>query len=129
MKKKRLTKKKTPKSNKFLKLKEKSRTLECMAFLLFQVCNFVIIKAMSSFEHPLGQESDLEITNQMQVNLAERFYGTESNDTLVIWISNYSPKFRDIINENPDLIKEYKSSSDSTLSKIEEILYKKEPNK
>lgn len=64
--------------------------------------------------------NETEITNTMQIQLAETLFGKEDLETSMFEFatSDYSSRFRKIIEENPELIEEYTKNSSETLEKI-----------
>jgi len=79
-----------------------------------------------NFEQPTPEkESNPEKTNEMQIKLALRFYGFDSDEKVMNWIQEYSPQFREVINQHPKYMQEYEHNPEETLDKIEREMYEK----
>ncbi len=95
----------------------------------------------SDIEHTglvLSEQDKLRIINEMQVRVASELLGPHSEDENQImfkWVASskgtsLSKKFREIINEHPELIEQYADvnelhayNQDSVIAKIEEFLH------
>ncbi len=72
------------------------------------------------------EDDAFKIKNEMQVKLALRLYGFGSDEKVNEWINEYSEKFRQIMEESPEILAEYAKDSEEALSKVEKMLYEKE---
>ena len=84
------------------------------------------------------QGENRRLTNEMQFELASRFYGLpketgrrELDDVIMRWVSlnnsTNSRKFREYVEAHPPIIELYKSDPEVALSEIEEHIYEKQP--
>lgn len=70
-------------------------------------------------------ENLLQLRNRMQLTLADRFYGFNSNEKRIEWVEKYSSAFRTLAEQKPELLERFRTEPETVLKEAEEALYEK----
>jgi len=84
-----------------------------------------------------GKGENRKLTNDMQFELARRFYGllktaghAELSDVVFRWVDEdehvRSKNFRDFVEAHPEVVALYKTDPDAALKRIEENIYERQ---
>jgi|GEM_PF-7063372 hypothetical protein len=70
--------------------------------------------------------NNLKVTNEMQVALADRFFGFGDDEKRLEWVEKHSKRFREVITNYPELPDLYLQDSDRALEQLEALLYQEQ---
>ncbi|MSU55620.1 MAG: hypothetical protein EXS46_03750 [Candidatus Taylorbacteria bacterium] len=81
------------------------------------------IKSGIGDENITSQKDLLRLRNKMQLDLADAFYGFESDDKRMEWIEKYSRDFGVLVKSNPEILEHYKNNPREAIERAGRILY------